>query len=219
MALSVLTVLTVLVTTGCGGGEAPPTSMGPSPTTATSASDVPGSFPVTPGPPATGPRSDADLVFVEHLVQHHRQALELCRLARRHSRNPALLALADRISTDQTRELATLTGWLTGWQHPIPEGLGGHVGAHSDEVTDGSLSENDWKELHATPPTQIEAAILYYLQAHNTGTIIFAGHYLDDTLHPARNDQVKELAAQMEANRSQRNRELGPVLRAVRAGS
>ena len=90
----------------------------------------------------------------------------------------------------------------------MPGGLGGHLGAHSEEVVDGSLSEADWRDLHATPPNEMETALLRYLQWHNTGTVIFADSYLDDTLHPATNLEVKTLAKQMQANRRANNGQL-----------
>jgi uncharacterized protein (DUF305 family) len=166
---------------------------------------------VTPGPPAPGAHSEADVAFVTHLVPHHRQALELCRRALEHSNDPGVIALARQVRDDQSQELAALVGWLKGWNATVPEGIGGRLGGHND-ITDGSMSDNDWNDLAAVPPRDLDVAVLRYLQFHNTGTRIFAAAYLDNELDRPENRAVRALALSMRKNRSERGRQIGQIL-------
>ncbi|MBC2933294.1 DUF305 domain-containing protein [Nocardioides sp. zg-1228] len=55
----------------------------------------------------------SDVAFVEEMVPHHTQALEMTALVADRTGTRAILTLAERIEVSQVEELAQLEGWLT----------------------------------------------------------------------------------------------------------
>jgi uncharacterized protein (DUF305 family) len=69
--------------------------------------------PATAGTPRRAP-VEADVYFMQGMIHHHSQAVEMVELLRTHgSRNPALQALGKRISISQTDEIEYMKKWLT----------------------------------------------------------------------------------------------------------
>lgn len=50
--------------------------------------------------------------FHRKMIEHHRGALAMAEVAIREARDPGTVALAKRIATDQTREIAEMNGHL-----------------------------------------------------------------------------------------------------------
>src|ERR1035438_2677527 len=99
------------------------------------ASTAPGSVPIVqPGAPgadskilspataAIVPRqpSEADTKFMQGMIHHHSQAVEMTALMRTRTRNKALLKLGERISISQTDEMQFMKQWLEERGKPVP---------------------------------------------------------------------------------------------------
>ncbi len=73
--------------------------------------------PSKPLPPSTKgtlpPRSHADAEFMQGMIMHHAQAVEMTALISTHSENKDLRLLGERISHSQTDEIRFMKRWLT----------------------------------------------------------------------------------------------------------
>jgi uncharacterized protein (DUF305 family) len=67
--------------------------------------------PATAGTPRRGP-AEADTSFMQGMIMHHSQAVEMTALMAARTRNPTLLALGKRISISQTDEIKYMKQWL-----------------------------------------------------------------------------------------------------------
>ena len=67
-------------------------------------------------PPGTGAvpiaKSAADVSFMQGMIMHHSQAVEMCALIESHTRNPEVRALGARISSSQNDEINFMKRWL-----------------------------------------------------------------------------------------------------------
>jgi len=54
----------------------------------------------------------ADIAFMQMMVVHHQQAVEMAALARSRTKNPQLLAVAGRITASQKDEVRFMRDWL-----------------------------------------------------------------------------------------------------------
>jgi uncharacterized protein (DUF305 family) len=63
--------------------------------------------------------SKADVDFMQGMIMHHSQAVEMTELLRTRSKDPAVQALGKRISISQTDEMAYMKQWLTDRGEPI----------------------------------------------------------------------------------------------------
>src|SRR5260370_41498622 len=69
---------------------------------------------LTPATAAMPPRAPgkADIEFMQGMIHHHSQAVEMTALMPTHTRNKKLLALGQRISISQTDEMKFMKQWL-----------------------------------------------------------------------------------------------------------
>src|SRR5256714_6722200 len=73
-------------------------------------------------PPSTRatlpPRSSADVQFMQGMIMHHAQAVEMTALIESHTKNKDLRLLGARISHSQSEEIKFMKRWLEGRAEP-----------------------------------------------------------------------------------------------------
>jgi uncharacterized protein (DUF305 family) len=70
--------------------------------------------------------TEADVRFMQDMMHHHQQAVEMSRMAHGRTENPTILQLAERIERTQADEIALMTRWLTLRGEEVPELHGDH---------------------------------------------------------------------------------------------
>ncbi|MFF7241096.1 DUF305 domain-containing protein [Streptomyces collinus] len=80
------------------------------------------------GAAGAGTHNAQDVAFAQGMIPHHRQALEMARLAAGRASSPAVKDLAARIEKAQAPEIRTMTGWLKGWHEQVPAAGTDHAG-------------------------------------------------------------------------------------------
>src|SRR5258708_23703443 len=88
---------------------------------------------LSPATAATRPRTpaQADISFMQGMIMHHSQAVEMTELLRTRSQNQDLQALGKRISISQTDEIQYMKQWLEDRRQPVSIGH-----AHMDHTGD-----------------------------------------------------------------------------------
>ena len=104
----------------------------------------------TSAPPQTAPPlpdtfNDTDVMFLQMLVPHHEQGVELARLAADRARGDEVRTFAAAVEATQADELTHMKRWLSDWNQPIaadpnPRAHTGHGGG-----------------LHSTDPGVVDA--------------------------------------------------------------
>jgi uncharacterized protein (DUF305 family) len=192
---------------GCAGtpGATPSDSSGPG--------DPPGagqpSVAVQPGAPGEDarrlarsemateplPHTEADVRFMQHMILHHMQAIEMSRLVPERTSRADLLFLARRIDRSQDDEIALMARWLRerGEEVPVAADDAGdrdahaHHAAHATGDPDGPalmagmLSEAQFAELRAARDEAFDRLFLELMIYHHEGAItmvreLFASH-------------------------------------------
>jgi uncharacterized protein (DUF305 family) len=62
----------------------------------------------------------ADVAFATDMIPHHSQAVEMADMALAKANNADVKSLATKIKAAQDPEIITMTGWLKGWNQPVP---------------------------------------------------------------------------------------------------
>ena len=62
--------------------------------------------------PTLPPNSPADIQFMQHMIMHHAQAVEMTALIESHTKNKELRTLGARISRSQADEIKFMKRWL-----------------------------------------------------------------------------------------------------------
>ena len=158
-ALAAATALTALVLTACGGGTHDH---------GRSASGA------APGASATTHNAQ-DVAFAQGMIPHHRQALEMARLADGRASSPKVKALAARIEKAQDPEIRTMTGWLDAWGEQVPPAGMDHSGHSGMPGMPGMMSGDDMTALKKATGRDFDTRFLSLMAEHHRGAVEMAG--------------------------------------------
>ncbi|MFI0233250.1 DUF305 domain-containing protein [Streptomyces sp. NPDC017086] len=193
-ALAALAVTGALVLTACGGtGDDRGTGSGHAAHGASA----------TPGAPA-GVHNAQDVVFAQGMIPHHRQALEMARLADGRASSARVKDLAARIEKAQDPEIRTMTGWLRSWGEEAPMAGMDHSGHSGMPGMPGMMSDADLTALKKTTGHDFDTRFLSLMVEHHRGAVKMAatekekGRYgaartMADAIVTAQNAEIKEM--------------------------
>jgi uncharacterized protein (DUF305 family) len=117
---------------------------------------------LSPATAATPPRApaEADISFMQGMIMHHSQAVEMTDLLRTRSHNKALQSLGERISISQTDEIKYMKQWLADRGKPVSTGHD-HMDHMAAMKGMGSMHDMDMSSMPMMPgmlsPEQMRA--------------------------------------------------------------
>ena len=115
--------------------------------------------------------NDADVTFVQSMIPHHAQAVELSdSLLSKSGIAPKMTELANQIKDAQAPEIEKMNGMLTSWgKKPVRAGsMSGMDGM------DGMVSPEDVQTFKDSAGVEAEKLFLTHMIAHHTGAIKMA---------------------------------------------
>ena len=125
----------------------------------------------SPAAAPVGEHDAADVTFVQGMIPHHEQAVQMAELAASRSADQKVKALAAQVKAAQGPEIATMRGWLTSWGEPTAApGTSGHTG----HGTGGMMSEADMTELAGLSGQAFDREFLTMMTEHHRGAIEMA---------------------------------------------
>ena len=165
----------------------------------------------TTSPPASAPvreHNTADVTFVQGMIPHHEQAVQMAQLAAPRAAEPKVQALAAQIKAAQGPEITTLKGWLTSWGEPTAApGTSGHTG----HGTGGMMSEADMATLAGLSGQAFDREFLTRMTEHHRGAIEMArAEQTEGRYGPA-----KQLAADIVRSQSAEIAQMAGLLKRV----
>jgi uncharacterized protein (DUF305 family) len=131
--------------------------------------------PATVGKPKRTP-SEADATFMQGMIMHHAQAVEMTDLMPTRTHNKALLALGKRISISQSDEIKFMKQWLeergkaTSMHHDM---------AHMDELMPGMLSPKQMQALAKATGPAFDRLFLTGMIQHHGGALVMVEDLFD----------------------------------------
>jgi uncharacterized protein (DUF305 family) len=143
-------------------------------------------LPATAQDPPGRPRpSEADVRFMQGMIPHHAQALDMTALVPDRSTSRALHLLAERIEVSQRDEIAWMTRWLQdhGAEAPDPAAPRdpaahhGHGAAHH-ALMPGMLTPEEMAELAAASGSAFDRLFLERMIRHHEGALVMVEELL-----------------------------------------
>lgn len=119
----------------------------------------------------------ADVRYVQDMIVHHRQALDMAALAPSHASSAKLKALAARIHDVQEPEIRVMTSWLDRERLPRPD----HHANHHDMP--GMATPEQMSALRAASGVTFDGLFLQMMVAHHEGAITMATRALTEGSH------------------------------------
>lgn len=146
-------------------------------------------------PVASEAHNDADVMFAQHMIPHHQQAVEMSDvLLAKQGIDARVSDLATQIKGAQAPEIAQMQGWLTQWGNPpmppMPQqGHGdmghGNMGQGDMPAMQGMVSEADMTALRNAQGAEAAKLYLTHMIAHHEGAITMAQDEIKDGQYPA----------------------------------
>ncbi|HUP52762.1 MAG TPA: serine hydrolase [Longimicrobiales bacterium] len=116
------------------------------------------------GPSAT----EADTRFMQRMIPHHAQALEMTALVAQRASGPAVRAMALRMQISQRDEIALIEQWLRGRGHAIS---GSHGNGHATGLMPGMLTPEQMSALGGARGSRFDRLFLELMIQHHEGAI------------------------------------------------
>jgi uncharacterized protein (DUF305 family) len=140
-------------------------------------------------PPSTRatlpPRSPADVQFMQGMIMHHAQAVEMTALIESHTENKELRSLGARISRSQEDEIKFMKRWLTAKGEPIspsmspmPDMPGMDMSRHQMQMP-GMLTAKQMDALRKAKGEEFDHLFLTGMIQHHNGALIMVKNLFD----------------------------------------
>ena len=145
--------------------------------------------------------NDADITFLQDMIPHHQQAIEMAKLVEGRTRRPELVKLATSITASQGAEIRTMRGFLTRWNRPAPA-VGGT--GHDQSQAPGILGQGQLDWLQTLQGARFDLGFVTMMRTHHGGAVEMA----EAELRAGSSVAVKALARQMIAAQQAEIRQL-----------
>ncbi|HEU4872004.1 MAG TPA: DUF305 domain-containing protein [Pyrinomonadaceae bacterium] len=129
-------------------------------------------------PPSTRatlpPYSPADVQFMQHMILHHAQAVEMTSLIESHTQNKQLRSLGERISRSQSDEINFMKRWLTTRGEPASPAMhempGMDMSSHQ-MLMPGMLTSKQMDALRKAKGEEFDEMFLKGMIQHHNGAL------------------------------------------------
>lgn len=137
--------------------------------------------------------NSADVRYVQMMIRHHAQALEMTKLAPSRAASAPVKRLTERITAAQQPEIGAMKGWLS--RHGRTEGSGGH---DDHAGMPGMATDQQLKQLRAAKGAAFDKLFLKLMITHHQGAVTMATEVLSE----GNNVQVEEMAGDVVAQQT-----------------
>jgi len=149
-----------------------------------------------------GTMMDADVMFLQMMIPHHEQAVEMSKLAAKNGASPEVQQLADTIAAAQGPEIDQMRAWLD------ESGAGMMMGNHAGHMG-GVLSADQMSQLADSQGADFDRLYLQGMMAHHAGAIAMAQDVIDNGENPTVIALAKKIIAAQNAEITQMKQMLG----------
>jgi len=113
--------------------------------------------------------SPADVAFMQAMIVHHQQAVDMAALVEERTNNPDIVAIAGRIDASQKDEIGFMTEWLRERSRDVAMAGMGH--AHHHEAMKGMATPEQMVQLAESRGTAFDRLFLQLMIPHHLGAV------------------------------------------------
>ncbi|HEV2080746.1 MAG TPA: DUF305 domain-containing protein [Allosphingosinicella sp.] len=122
--------------------------------------------------------SPDDVRFIQDMIAHHHQAVQMAALVEGRTTKPAIVEVAKRISASQADEIAFMQGWLRERGQAVPDPASAH--AHHDHMgMPGMATPAEMAALAAAKGVAFDRQFLKLMIGHHEGALAMVKRLLD----------------------------------------
>jgi uncharacterized protein (DUF305 family) len=167
--------------------------------------------------------SDADVRFMQGMIPHHAQAIEMVALMPGRTRDERLLRLGGRIEISQRDEIALMERWLRDRGESVPGAgettghdvaTGGHGGMHGG-LMPGMLTPEQMDQLAAAEGVAFDRLFLELMIVHHQGALVMVRE-LFSTPGGGQESWAFQFASDVDSDQEMEIRRMGQMLDELR---
>jgi uncharacterized protein (DUF305 family) len=163
---------------------------------------------------ATLPHTEADARFMQGMIGHHAQALEMAALVYTNSTNEDMKLLAKRIEVSQIDEIQMMKDWLTSRGEKLPDEHAHHAGDHA--LMPGMLTQAEMKALAAAKGAEFDRLFLQGMIKHHQGALTMVRE-LFASPGAGQDAEIFAFASDVDADQSMEIDRMGAMLAALKS--
>ena len=114
--------------------------------------------------------TSADVQFMQGMIGHHAQAVEMVAMIPSRTTDEAMLALGKRIDVSQADEIKMMQSWLRGRGQDVPDEHAMHA-MHDGMLMPGMLTAAEMDRLRAATGKEFERLFLEGMIKHHAGAL------------------------------------------------
>ena len=129
---------------------------------------------VSAAAPSPLPHTDADVAFMQGMIHHHAQALDMVALLETRTGREDMRLLARRIQISQADEIRMMESWLRARGEDVPD-VGAHAGhgvTTSGPLMPGMLTPDEMAQLAAAQGAAFDRLFLEFMIKHHDGALV-----------------------------------------------
>ena len=124
-------------------------------------------------------RSQDDIDFMQGMIMHHSQAVEMTALIPSHTQNPAVRALGERISKSQTDEIKFMRQWLEARGESTSMAMAGMPNMDMSAPMPGMLTAKQMDALRHARGAEFDRLFLTGMIQHHGGALVMVKDLFD----------------------------------------
>jgi uncharacterized protein (DUF305 family) len=113
--------------------------------------------------------TDADVKFMQGMIGHHAQAIEMAELLKTRTSSDAMRKLALRIEVSQADEIKMMQEWLRSRGQEVPSEHAHHM--HGATLMPGMLTPEEMARLVAAKGVEFDRLFLEFMIKHHAGAL------------------------------------------------
>ena len=122
--------------------------------------------------------SPADVRFMQDMIPHHHQAIEMAELVADRTNQQTLIEIAGRINASQHDEIEFMQSWLAERGEDVPNPTDQH-GMHTTHKMAGMATAQQMAELAAASGTEFDEQFLRLMITHHQGAVTMVEELLE----------------------------------------
>jgi len=155
----------------------------------------------------------ADIKFMQGMIGHHAQALEMVEMLKARTASDDMKKLALRIELSQDDEIRMMQGWLEARRQRVPSRTEMHV--HGAALMPGMLTPDEMKQLEAAKGPAFDRLFLQGMIKHHGGALAMVKELLD-TPGAAQEADVFTFVSDVEADQRMEIDRMGAMLALIK---
>ncbi|ANK12246.1 DUF305 domain-containing protein [Erythrobacter neustonensis] len=122
----------------------------------------------------------ADVTFMQGMIVHHQQAVDMAKLVKDRTNTEELKTIAGRIESSQADEIAFMESWLKERGEPVADPMMKGHAEHMHHMMKGMASPEALAALAAAKGTEFDRQFLTLMIAHHDGALDMVETLLDE---------------------------------------